>query len=195
MVQSGLVDIPAVSHYRLAAHLGLAFLIMAVMLWLALSLGNSTRKPDAPLFAHGCIVFLFVIVTICWGAFTAGLDGGLIYNDSFPKMGKKWIPPEAYQSLLNSPAGVQFVHRWLAMLSALMVLGLWIHAALRKQTFPAMHALAFMIMIQFGLGLATLFSHVYLPIAVLHQAGALTIFMLIIASLHRLSPGYGPLRI
>ncbi len=38
MVQSGLVDDPRVSPFRLTAHLGLAFLIFAAMLWIALSL-------------------------------------------------------------------------------------------------------------------------------------------------------------
>ena len=36
MVRSGLVDRVDVSHYRLALHLGLAFLILALLVWLAL---------------------------------------------------------------------------------------------------------------------------------------------------------------
>ena len=38
MVRSGLVDVPEVSQYRLVAHLGLALLIYALMLWTALRL-------------------------------------------------------------------------------------------------------------------------------------------------------------
>ena len=38
MVKSGLVDDPRVSHYRLTAHLGFAFIIFAAMFWLALDL-------------------------------------------------------------------------------------------------------------------------------------------------------------
>ncbi len=186
MVQSGLIDIPAVSHYRLAAHLALAFLIIAVILWLALSIGGAARTPDRKLFLHTLAVLTAAIAAILWGAFTAGLDGGLIYNDSFPKMGGAWIPPEAYQSLLNNPAGVQFLHRWLAVFAAIMGLGLWAHAALKGKTFPALRALGFMMIVQPALGLATLLSGVHLPLAVLHQAGALTVLMLLIAILHRL---------
>jgi len=45
MVASGLVDIPRVSPYRLTAHLGLAILIYAAMLWVAL--GLLAPKPPA----------------------------------------------------------------------------------------------------------------------------------------------------
>ena len=38
MVQSGLVDVPHVSHYRLAAHLGLAFILFGCLLWCGLRL-------------------------------------------------------------------------------------------------------------------------------------------------------------
>ena len=38
MVKSGLVDRPSVSHFRLAAHLSLAFIIFGYVLWLAFSL-------------------------------------------------------------------------------------------------------------------------------------------------------------
>ncbi|MGB4107874.1 MAG: COX15/CtaA family protein [Alphaproteobacteria bacterium] len=188
MVQSGLVDIPAVSHYRLAAHLSLAFLILCVMFWLALSLKGATRAPNKPLFMHGCVALAFLIVTITWGAFTAGLDGGLIYNETFPKMGGEWIPPEAQQSILASPAGVQFLHRWLAILTLPLVLSFWAHGAVKRGGFPVLQALGFMILLQAGLGIATLLSGVNLMLAVLHQAGALTVLILTVVALHRLAP-------
>jgi cytochrome c oxidase assembly protein subunit 15 len=188
MVKSGLVDVPAVSHYRLAAHLGLAFLILCVMYWLALSLKNAARSPHKILFEHGVIVLLFVLTTICWGAFTAGLDGGLIYNDTFPNMGPTLIPPEAQQSVIDNPAGVQFLHRWLAMSTVLMIWIFWAHAVMKRAAFPALHALAIMSLLQVGLGIATLFSGVSVPIAVTHQAGALTVLLLLVTVLHRLDP-------
>jgi cytochrome c oxidase assembly protein subunit 15 len=186
MVQSGLVDIPAVSHYRLAAHLALAFLIFCVMFCLGLSLIGAKREPHKSLFAHGCAALLFLMITITWGAFTAGLDGGLIYNETFPKMGGVWVPPEAQQSVLANPAGVQFLHRWLAVATLLVVLSFWLHGVMKRKAFPVLHALGFMILLQAGLGIATLLSQVNLPIAVLHQAGALTALMLLTAALHRL---------
>lgn len=188
MVQSGLVDIPAVSHYRLAAHLGLAFLILCVMFWMGLTLIGAKRKPTKPLFIHGYAAFIFLATTICWGAFTAGLDGGLIYNETFPKMGGVWIPQEARQSIVETAAGVQFAHRWLAIATLFVILSFWLHGVLKHEAFPVLHALACIIMLQAGLGIATLLSSVNLPLAVLHQAGALTALMLLVAALHRLNP-------
>src|SRR5690606_6616093 len=44
MVKSGLVDIPAVSHYRLAMHLVTAFLTFAYCFWVALDLIYPNKK-------------------------------------------------------------------------------------------------------------------------------------------------------
>src|SRR5512141_615893 len=48
MVKSGLVDDPRVSPLRLAAHLGMAFLLFALMLWTALGLLAAPRDAGAP---------------------------------------------------------------------------------------------------------------------------------------------------
>ena len=193
MVKSGLVDQPNVSHYRLAMHLLLAFLIAGCMLWLALSI-REKEKPAGNkfLFMHSRLVLYALLMAITWGAFTAGLDAGLVYNDSFPKMGGKWIPSEIWllkpmsRNFLINEVGVQFAHRWLAIFTVLMVLGLWFHAHKKKFLFPALNALGIAVILQAGLGIATLFSLVWLPIAVLHQGMALIVFILLIASMHRL---------
>ena len=192
MVKSGLIDQPDVSHYRLAAHLSLAFLIMAVLVWLGLSLKPLERRSDKTLFAHGILTLAVFIMTMFWGAYTAGLDAGLIYNETFPKMGGTWLPDDIYQyepfwiNFFETHGGVQFTHRWLAMGTALMVLGFWGHAALRKNMFPALHMLAAMIFVQFGLGMATLFSKVAIPLAALHQAGAVMVLILLVTCLRQL---------
>ncbi len=188
MVQSGLVDRPAVSHFRLAAHLLLALVIYANMLWLALSLSKIKRAPSQALFLHGCAALVFLTAAVTWGAFTAGLDGGLIYNDSFPMMGAHWIPPEAYESMISSPAGAQFAHRWLAVAALFMVLGLWLHGVLRKEAPPALHLLAAAILCQAGLGIATLFSGVNLHAAAMHQAGAVMALSLLVIALFQFRP-------
>lgn len=200
MVASGLVDMPAVSHYRLAAHLALAFVILALLIWagLALSPAQDRRHADAALYRHGWLVVLFFAVTMIWGAFTAGLDGGLIYNDSFPLMGGRWVPEEVapaagvvWPALWAHPAGVQFAHRWLAMILALMIFGFCWRALRRGRGIAAVHALALMTIVQLGLGLATLLSQVWLPLAVLHQAGAAVICMLLVICLYAFRPQPG----
>ena len=194
MVKSGLVERPDVSHFRLAAHLSLAFVIMAVLLWLALSLRPIKQHPHALLFKHGLIAAVFLATTIVWGAFTAGLDAGMIYNDVFPKMGQTWLPEImiregfSFSLLSENHASVQFMHRWLAIGSGLAVLSLWFHGLMKKHTFFTLHLLAAMVLVQFILGLATLYSSVALPLAAMHQSGGLLLFIFTVISLKKLKP-------
>jgi len=187
MVQSGLVDQPAVSHYRLAAHLSLAFLIFACLSWLGLSLTLKTRRfSDPSLNIHSWIALSFLGVTIIWGAFTAGLDAGLVYNDSFPKMGGQWIPPDFWKydsiwmNILENHSGVQFAHRWIAMFTVIIVLSLWLHGAFKHKTFRALHAAAIMALAQMSLGIGTILSGVHIHTATMHQAGAVILLSLIL---------------
>ncbi len=194
MVKSGLVDIPTVSHYRLAAHLFLAFLIIALMLWLGMTLRKAAsgraENPDSALFKHGLICLGALVATIFWGAYTAGLDAGLVYNDSYPKMGATWIPEEVWfykpvwLNFFENHAGVQFMHRWLAFITLLLVLSFSAHAIRKRRTDICFALISIMVLMQFALGIITLFSHVALPIATLHQAGAVILLGLLILCLH-----------
>ena len=201
MVASGLVDRPSVSHFRLAAHLGLAFIIFSYLLWLAFDLcgtqpsfrrrsestKNSTQdsvlqRDNAYNFClkrHGWISFALLALTIIWGAFVAGLDAGMVYN-TWPKMGAHWLPQEltALSLIFNEPVSVQFVHRWIAIIAGISV----ITFALRVKNI----ALAGMVLLQIGLGIATLLSQVHIHLATTHQAGAFILVSLIIHQLHKM---------
>ncbi len=189
MVQSGLVDQPAVSHYRLAAHLVLALLIVSLLLWLGMRFRGVERGPDRALYMHGWLVLLLLGATIFWGAYVAGLDAGLIYN-SYPLMNGSVIPPEIWQyspawvNFFEHPGGVQFVHRWLGTLVLVAVLGFVYRAVRRGAGGWLVWGLGAMVMVQFSLGLATLLSAVYLPLGVLHQSGAVGLLLLMVANLY-----------
>lgn len=197
MVQSGLVDVPAVSHYRLAAHLSLAFLIFSLLIWFGLSIGAVQTKVKKvacagfSMLSHSILVLGLLILTIFWGAYTAGLDAGLVYNESFPKMGGAWIPPTLHQyspfwiNFFENPVGVQFVHRWLAMITVLSVLSFWVRGVMNGDRHWSLHALAIMVLIQMILGITTLLSGVYIPLAVMHQAGALILLGLLVVNMLR----------
>ena len=124
MVMSGLVDRPSVSHYRLAAHLGLAVLLYALILWTAYGLVLPRLGSFAgarSLRRHASIAIGCVAVTMCWGAFVAGLDAGQVYN-TFPLMDGRLLPPPesfsiipAWLNWFDNTALVQFTHRWLAI--------------------------------------------------------------------------------
>ncbi|MBX9635313.1 MAG: COX15/CtaA family protein, partial [Magnetospirillum sp.] len=111
MVKSGLVDNPAVSHYRLTAHLALAFLIHGWMFWLALDIladHRSTRRRSHG-DAGGVRSWMLgltglVIITLLFGGLVAGLKAGLIYN-TWPLMDGAIVPkdlfPEGFHSLFE----------------------------------------------------------------------------------------------
>jgi len=182
MVESGLVDRPSVSHFRLAAHLSLAFIIFGYLSWLAFSLKGTIQRYQGSfcLRRHGWSALCLLAMTIIWGAFVAGLNAGLVYN-TYPLMGGRWIPLElnSFISIINDPAAIQFIHRWIAILAAFMTISF----AWRVKNFPLMLA----IFTQVGLGIATLLCQVTLPLAVMHQAGALVVFLCMTYSLFRIS--------
>lgn len=182
MVMSGLIDRASVSHYRLAAHLSLAFVIFSYLLWLAFSLKDEKSKNVATgkyLIPQGWATMAILGITIIWGAFVAGLDAGLVYN-SWPDMGGRLIPLElkSFAGIFFEPVSVQFFHRWIAIVTAIIVFAF----AYRIKSF----ALAGMIWVQVGLGIATLLTQVYIPLAALHQAGALVLLAIMTYHLQRL---------
>ena len=198
MVQSGLIDNPRVSQYRLTAHLGLAFLIYAAMLWVALDLLfdrdlRSARATDRLRRAAGALVAL-VFVMVLSGGLVAGIHAGYAYN-TFPLMNGHLVPPELfmitpwYLNFFNNMATVQFDHRLLAWLLAIVVPWFWI-ASRRIDLSPrarvAGNALLVMLLIQIALGLSTLLLVVPIPLAAAHQAGAMLLFTAAIFTRHAL---------
>ncbi len=195
MVKSGLVDNTDVSHYRLAAHLALAFLIFTCLLKTALSLGafRIQRAPCPALRSHLMILACSYVLTVFWGAYTAGLDAGLLYNDTFPHMGDSLIPYDFnvyspwFVNLFENHAGVQFAHRWLAMttLALGLVYGFRAYKAGHLQGLSIAGALTFAIIIQVCLGVLTLFSGVNIVLAVMHQGTALLILAALVVNWHK----------
>ncbi len=182
MVKSGLVDRPSVSHYRLAAHLGLAVLIYALLMWQAWALLSDTAATaSAALRRHIVAATALVAVTMLWGAFVAGLDAGLAYN-TFPLMDGRLLPPEAWNLVplwlnpLDNTALVQFIHRWLAIGTAIAVLTLWLRARTASSPLRLATAMAAIVaVLQVLLGIATLLAEVPVALGAAHQAGALVL--------------------
>jgi cytochrome c oxidase assembly protein subunit 15 len=173
MVQSGLVDDPRVSHFRLTAHLGLALLIFSAEFWLALGLlGERTesRKPLALLVLG--LVFLMALS----GGFVAGMRAGHAYN-TFPLMNGQFVPQDAFllepwwRNFLWNVATVQFVHRAIFWLLLLLVPPLWWQSRRGGARIAAHHLLG-MFLLQATLGIGTLLLAVPIPLAAAHQAGA-----------------------
>ncbi len=198
MVKSGLVDHPHVSQYRLTAHLTLALLIYAWLLWLLFDLrfprpakNDRTTRILRPLSR---MLLGLVTITIVSGGFVAGLKAGLAYN-TFPKMGGQWLPPAGWmlqpgwRNLFENIATVQFDHRLLASLTFLSIAAFWLYAQVRSPgaavRYPA-HLLMLAVLIQVILGISTLLLHVPVGLAATHQAGALVLLSAVLLLNHRL---------
>lgn len=190
MVSSGLAERTDVSQYRLTAHFLLALAIFSYALWLALTLlrrGAISDAAAARLRPHLWLTALCLALTLTFGGFVAGLNGGLVYN-SFPLMGGQLIPGDAFQvprSPFEDPVTAQFIHRWLAIASVLLAVSLWLRrGTLRDATSKPVGLLAAMAVIQAGLGIATLLLIVPIPLAAAHQAGAVVLWTLLLWTLH-----------
>ena len=199
MVQSGLVDNPRVSQFRLTAHLGIAFLIYAAMLWVALDLlfpRASAVSGGVRRFAAALAILIFVMVLS--GGLVAGIRAGLAYN-TFPLMNGHWIPPEIlviepwWKNFVYNMATVQLVHRTLALVVAIgAVIAWWRVHADRAAPLAACRwseLLVAAVVLQIAAGIATLLLRVPVPLAALHQAGAVLVFTCAIGLLASLSSG------
>jgi len=121
MVKSGLTERTDVSHYRLALHLALAFIIFILVLWNYLKYKNQQiliHNKKIPSYLP--ILFLFcVLIQISIGAFVSGLDAGQIYQ-SWPLMNHSYFPDDSYlkdlfsMEAFETPSIVQFIHRNIA---------------------------------------------------------------------------------
>lgn len=186
MVKSGLVDDPAVSQYRLMAHLGLAFVILGVLLWTGFDLTRGAGGPavSRSLRGHAMLALGCISVTVLAGALVAGLHAGLIYN-TFPLMDGDIVPADYahlspfWLNVTENPAAVQFHHRVAAVASVLVVIALLFRVT--RSDLPAerrlpVHLLAGLTLIQVALGITTLIFVVPLDLAAAHQGGAVALF-------------------
>jgi cytochrome c oxidase assembly protein subunit 15 len=186
MVQSGLVDDPRVSQFRLAAHLALALLIFASMFWIALSLTTRRRAVNRGglVYAANAVVALVFTLAVS-GAFVAGIRAGFAYN-TFPLMNGAWVPPEIglldpwWKNPFWNMATVQFDHRLLAWVLALAVPLLCWRVCVAPGTTRRARSAALLLVAalaaQVALGIATLLLVVPVHVAACHQAGALLLF-------------------
>jgi heme a synthase len=175
MVSSGLVDRVDVSQYRLAAHLTLAAVIFAATLWVAFGLGRKRHAPEEGREWMALLLVGVVVIQIAAGGFVAGIDAGMGYN-TWPLMDGELVPKglftmePAWRNLFENAMTVQFNHRLIAYVVAVLVLGY----AYVVQTRAAGY-LALAVLLQIGLGVWTLLWQVPLWLGLAHQGGALVL--------------------
>ena len=180
MVSSGLVDRVDVSHFRLSAHLLIAFFILSLIYWNYLNLvkvKSISRKLNIfiPLFF---LILIFIQISV--GAFVSGMDAGKIYN-SWPLMGYSYFPNDndienLFQiSALSDPSLMQFMHRNLAYVIGIYYLIIFFKIYRNKMhdLYKSINYLGFFIILQIILGILTILNGAQIYLASMHQISSI----------------------
>ena len=195
MVSSGLRgSMLDVASYRLATHLGLAFVILGFLAWYMFLLGRSERDlmqarrlKEAKLFGLSTGWLHFTFLQIILGALVAGIDAGRSYTD-WPLMGGQVFPPDAFiltplwSNFFENPGLVQFVHRCSGYVLLAFGVVVWLRGrrSANRATQSAFHWAFGALVAQVVLGIVTVMTAAPWEIAIAHQILAVAIFVLIL---------------
>lgn len=195
MVASGLSERVSVSQYRLALHLGLAFVILGALVWTALALEDEDKPRQAARWWKGGLALLAVaFLQVELGALVAGMKAGLAYN-TWPLMDGQFVPSGLmvmqpwYMNLFENAMTVQFNHRIMAyVLTGLVAYQLWRITVGTSNSAQRTSALALggMTLVQVALGIWTLVAQVPLALGLVHQFGAAILFVTAVWHVHTL---------
>ncbi|WP_430448961.1 heme A synthase [Rhodophyticola sp.] len=190
-LEAGMLD---VASYRLAVHLGLAFVILGLIAWYVMALGReeaalmqARRNGDRRLkgMSTGLLHLTFLQVVI--GALVAGIDAGRNYVD-WPLMAGGFTPPDmwaldpVWRNLFENDGTVQFFHRIVGYLLVLFGIGAWF-AARRSALVSTRRSFDWLAVILFGqmvLGIVTVMHSAPWHLAILHQFGAVVLVVLVL---------------
>ncbi|WP_321363853.1 heme A synthase [uncultured Celeribacter sp.] len=194
MVSSGLTgEMLDVASYRLAVHLGLAFIILGFIAWYVFLLGRSEaelmqarRARDAKLFGMSTGMLHFAFLQILLGALVAGIDAGRGYTD-WPLMGGQVLPPDPFyiepvwRNFFENPALVQFIHRVAGYLLFAFGVVTWLKGrkSANKTTVAAFNMMGALLFLQVVLGIVTVLHGAPLALGLAHQVGAVALFVAI----------------
>jgi len=195
MVSSGLRgSMLDVASYRLATHLGLAFVILGFLAWYMFLLGRSERDlmqarrlKEAKLFGLSTGWLHFTFLQIILGALVAGIDAGRSYTD-WPLMGGQVFPPDAFiltplwSNFFENPGLVQFVHRCSGYVLLAFGIVVWLRGrrSANRATQSAFHWAFGALVAQVVLGIVTVMTAAPWEIAIAHQILAVAVFVLIL---------------
>jgi cytochrome c oxidase assembly protein subunit 15 len=202
MVSSGLTGVMVdVASYRLATHLGLAFVILGLCAWYVFLLGRSEtdlmqarRGGERKLVRLSTGLMHAAFLQVVLGALVAGIDAGQGFP-TWPDMNGQFFPADAFyvpggggvwHAFFENPGLVQFMHRMMGYLVLAFGVVVWLrgrhsaHAATRG----AFHAVMAMLLAQIALGIVTVLMSAHLHIAITHQIGAVILWVLILRARH-----------
>ncbi|MCB1388044.1 MAG: COX15/CtaA family protein [Rhodobacteraceae bacterium] len=197
MVSSGITQgegMTSVASYRLAVHLGLAFVILGVLTWDILLLGRpesqllqARRGREVRLYALSTGLLHFAFLQILLGALVAGIDAGRGYTD-WPLMAGEVFPPgmwdlsPVWRNLFENDGTVQFIHRVSGYLLAGFGLVVWARG--RRSSYAPTRAAFLAVLAALGaqivLGIVTVLNGAPLALGLSHQVMAVILWVLIL---------------
>jgi len=179
MVKSGLIDIPAISHFRLAIHLVTAFGLMCYIYWLILSFTEVETSTNKTINKLSQYLILALFIQIIYGAFVAGLKAGYL----LPVNGGIFGSVFGYSfrnsndfNLLNNSFDIQAFHRLFAWV--VFAITLITFNKTRRTTLAKAGTLVLGLTIaQIILGISTLLLSVQIHTAITHQFIAIMLLL------------------
>jgi cytochrome c oxidase assembly protein subunit 15 len=201
MVSSGLTgDRVDVASYRLAVHLGLAFVILGVLAWNIMLLGRSEadlllarRAREAKLFGLSTGLMHFAFLQILLGALVAGIDAGRAFP-TWPLMNGQFFPADAFYvpgrpawaAFFENPGLVQFIHRMSGYLLLAFGVVVWLRGrkSAHRSTRAAFSMVMAMLVLQVAIGIGAAVTAAQLHVALTHQVGAVVLWVLILRARH-----------
>ncbi|MEY1555612.1 heme A synthase [Yoonia sp. R2331] len=195
MVSSGLrPGMLDVASYRLAVHLGLAFVILGLLAWYVLALSRRSadllqarRSGDPTLWTLCSWLMGLTFLQILLGALVAGIDAGRAYPD-WPLMAGGIFPPDPFgltplwRNFFEDAGLVQFIHRTVGYLLFLFGIFVWWRgrSVANTRTRFALNAMLAVMFLQVVLGIVTVIYSAPAHIAIVHQLGAVLLWVLIL---------------
>ena len=195
MVSSGLTgQMLDVASYRLAVHLGLAFVILGLIAWYVFCLGREERElmqarrgREPKLFSLSTGWMHFAFLQILIGALVAGIDAGRTFTD-WPLMAGGflpvdfWMPELGWRNLFENPGFVQFTHRMVGYLLLAFSVMVWLKGrrSANNATRAAFTGAFIALCAQVVMGIATVLYAAPWQVAIVHQLLAVAVWVLII---------------
>ncbi|MEO0486683.1 MAG: COX15/CtaA family protein [Pseudomonadota bacterium] len=192
MVSSGLTGTMLdVASYRLATHLGLAFVILAFIARYIAALSRPEREiMQARRAGEGgltTLLWLFtgvLFIQLLIGALVAGLDAGQVYQ-TWPDMEGSFFPPTGldltptWRNFFENEGTVQFMHRYWGYFAFALAIFVGIRAgkSAHKRTRKAIGRIGLLITLMVIIGIATVVMGAPLWIAAVHQAVAILLWL------------------
>jgi len=189
-----------VASYRLATHLGLAFVILGLIAWYIFALGRNEaqlmtarRGREAELFGLSTGLMHFVFLQVILGALVAGIDAGRGFP-TWPLMNGQFFPADAFYvpgrpvwaAFFENPGLVQFIHRMSGYLLFAFGVVVWLRGrqSVHRATRAAFHSVMAMLVAQMALGIAAVLTAAHPHVAITHQIGAVILWVLVIRARH-----------